>query len=391
MDLKRLKTFVTVAEHGTVSKAAAGAAHHAAGAVAADQRASSRSSASICSGGWAAGSSLTPRGEQLLGDCRSLLSHAATVSERAQALRRGDIKVLKVAASALTIEGVVPDLPAPLRRSASPACGSRLIEARCGRTPHHARTAAKRTSRSTSSTSCSVDDHRFASLPAAAIPDAGGLRAAARRSGRRHDRYPPARRASAAAARCELRDPRRVRRGMPARRRATEHLRRERRRPRPAGARRGRARRRDHPVDPADRAADTARPAGHASRSEPLQIDAGRRSGTSGARLPRYAEDSPDLLAEHMREVFPIAGPSRESSAVPAGTLHAAVAGSAATRRAHDEIPRRSQGLYPLRRRRERLRLVPAREVHRVRRPERRRRRQGRRRRSWRRSTASTR
>ena len=34
----------------------------------------------------------------------------------------------------------------------------------------------------------------------------------------------------------------------------------------------------------------------------------------------------------------------------------------------HHEIPRRSQGLYPLRRRRERLRGVPAREVHRVRR-----------------------
>ncbi len=33
------------------------------------------------------------------------------------------------------------------------------------------------------------------------------------------------------------------------------------------------------------------------------------------------------------------------------------------------EIPRRSQGLYPLRRRRQRLRCVPAREVHRVRRP----------------------
>src|SRR5262249_49704417 len=30
----------------------------------------------------------------------------------------------------------------------------------------------------------------------------------------------------------------------------------------------------------------------------------------------------------------------------------------------HHEVPRRSQGLYPLRRRRERLRVVPAREVH---------------------------
>ncbi len=47
--------------------------------------------------------------------------------------------------------------------------------------------------------------------------------------------------------------------------------------------------------------------------------------------------------------------------------------------RAH-EIPRRSQGLYPVRRGRERLRVVPAREVHRVRRAQRRRRRQRRRR-----------
>ncbi len=51
---------------------------------------------------------LTPHGEQFLGDCRSLLAHAGTVSERATALRRGDIKVLRVAASALTIEGAFP-------------------------------------------------------------------------------------------------------------------------------------------------------------------------------------------------------------------------------------------------------------------------------------------
>src|SRR3981189_557624 len=42
------------------------------------------------------------------------------------------------------------------------------------------------------------------------------------------------------------------------------------------------------------------------------------------------------------------------------------------------EIPRRGQGLYPLRRRRERMRVVPAREIHRVRGTERRRRRPGR-------------
>jgi DNA-binding transcriptional LysR family regulator len=51
---------------------------------------------------------LTPGGEQLLGDCRSLLAHAGTVGERAQALRRGELKVLRVATSALTIEGAFP-------------------------------------------------------------------------------------------------------------------------------------------------------------------------------------------------------------------------------------------------------------------------------------------
>jgi DNA-binding transcriptional LysR family regulator len=51
---------------------------------------------------------VTPRGEQFLGDCRSLLVHAGALGERAQALRRGDVKVLRVAASALTIEGTFP-------------------------------------------------------------------------------------------------------------------------------------------------------------------------------------------------------------------------------------------------------------------------------------------
>jgi DNA-binding transcriptional LysR family regulator len=107
MDLRRLKTFVTVAEHGTVSKAA-DVLHITQPALSRQingleqelgfelfQRAGRRLL-------------LTPRGEQLLGDCRSLLAHAGTVGERAQALRRGELKVLKVATSALTIEGAFP-------------------------------------------------------------------------------------------------------------------------------------------------------------------------------------------------------------------------------------------------------------------------------------------
>jgi DNA-binding transcriptional LysR family regulator len=107
MDLKRLRTFVTVAEHGTVSKAAE--------VLNITQPALSRQIGSLeaefgfelfeRSGRRVL---LTPHGEQLLADCRSLLSRAAALSERAQALRRGDIKALKVAASALTIEVLFP-------------------------------------------------------------------------------------------------------------------------------------------------------------------------------------------------------------------------------------------------------------------------------------------
>jgi LysR family nitrogen assimilation transcriptional regulator len=93
MDLKRLRTFVTVAEHGTVSKAAA--------VLNITQPALSRQIGSLeYEFGFALFERsgrrllLTPRGEQLLADCRSILARAASLAERAQALRRGDIKVL---------------------------------------------------------------------------------------------------------------------------------------------------------------------------------------------------------------------------------------------------------------------------------------------------------
>ena len=109
MDLKRLRTFVTVAEHGTVSKAAE--------MLNITQPALSRQISGLehefgfelfeRSGRRLL---LTPRGEQLLSDCRSILARAASLGERAQALRRGDIKALKVAASALTVEALFPPL-----------------------------------------------------------------------------------------------------------------------------------------------------------------------------------------------------------------------------------------------------------------------------------------
>lgn len=107
MDLRRLRTFVTVSEHGTVSKAAE--------VLHITQPALSRQISSLeAEFGFKLFErigrrlQLTVRGEQVLGDCRSLLAHAGSLHERAQSLRRGDIKVLRVAASALTIEGAFP-------------------------------------------------------------------------------------------------------------------------------------------------------------------------------------------------------------------------------------------------------------------------------------------
>lgn len=108
MDLRRLKTFVTVAEHGTVSKAAE--------LLRITQPALSRQIGTLERElGFKlferAGRRLvlTPHGEQLLGDCRGIVACAASLNERAQTLRRGDLRVLKIAASALTIEALFPE------------------------------------------------------------------------------------------------------------------------------------------------------------------------------------------------------------------------------------------------------------------------------------------
>ena len=88
-----------------------------------------------------------------------------------------------------------------------------------------------------------------------------------------------------------------------------------------------------------------------------------------------------ELLAQHIRERFPHPR-HHEQQRSSRATARNVTPRSPADRQkiSPHEIPRRSQGLYPLRRRRERLRVVPAREVRRVRRPERRRRRHWRRR-----------
>ena len=105
MDLRQIKTFVTVVELGTVTKAATrlhvaqpalsrqiGALEHALGLPLFD-RVGRRML-------------LSSAGEELLDDCRALLSSAHALSERAQSLRLGDTGALTVGASPQHIESV---------------------------------------------------------------------------------------------------------------------------------------------------------------------------------------------------------------------------------------------------------------------------------------------
>src|SRR5258705_6748396 len=106
MDLKRLRTFVAVAELGTVSRAALG--------LRISQSALSRQISDLeqefgfkLFDRVGRRLMLTAIGEQLLGDCRSVLGHFVSLGERVELLRRGDRGVLKVAAPPHTIESVL--------------------------------------------------------------------------------------------------------------------------------------------------------------------------------------------------------------------------------------------------------------------------------------------
>jgi len=105
MDLKHLRTFVTVAELGTVSRAAL--------QLRITQPALSRQIADLerelgltLFDRVGRRLLLTGEGDQLLGSCRGLLGSVSAIGEQARQLQRGDTGVLKVAASPVQMETV---------------------------------------------------------------------------------------------------------------------------------------------------------------------------------------------------------------------------------------------------------------------------------------------
>jgi LysR family nitrogen assimilation transcriptional regulator len=106
MDLRHARTFVTVVELGTVSKAAL-RLHIAQPALSRQIGDLERELGLRLFDRIGRRLRLTAEGEQLLDDCRALLSYASAIGERAQTLRRGDTGVLKVAASPQFMESVV--------------------------------------------------------------------------------------------------------------------------------------------------------------------------------------------------------------------------------------------------------------------------------------------
>jgi DNA-binding transcriptional LysR family regulator len=106
MELRRLRTFVAVAELGTVSKAAL--------RLRITQPALSRQIIELqhelrlrLFDRVGRGLVLTAEGEQFLGYCRGALAHVDALGARADVLRRGNTGVLKVAAPPHTIESVL--------------------------------------------------------------------------------------------------------------------------------------------------------------------------------------------------------------------------------------------------------------------------------------------
>jgi DNA-binding transcriptional LysR family regulator len=105
MDLRHLRTFVTVAELGTVSKAAL-RLHIAQPALSRQIWDLERELGLKLFDRVGRRLVLSGEGEQLLGNCRNLLGYARSLTDQAQQLRVGDRGLLKVTASAQLIDSV---------------------------------------------------------------------------------------------------------------------------------------------------------------------------------------------------------------------------------------------------------------------------------------------
>jgi LysR family transcriptional regulator, nitrogen assimilation regulatory protein len=106
MDLKHLRTFVTVAETRTESKASQ-LLHISQSALSRQVRNLEQEFRLKLFERIGRRLILTPVGEQLIDDCRHLLGQAEALGERVGQMRRGDAGVLKVAAPPQTIESVL--------------------------------------------------------------------------------------------------------------------------------------------------------------------------------------------------------------------------------------------------------------------------------------------
>lgn len=127
MDLRRIRTFVTVAEQGSVSRAAL-RLHITQPALSRQIHDFQQELGLKLFERVGRGLVLTSEGEQLLTDCRVLLNGADTLRERAQTLLRGDSGVLNVAASPVQIEAVLSTFLHQFARH-YPKVQVRLIEA----------------------------------------------------------------------------------------------------------------------------------------------------------------------------------------------------------------------------------------------------------------------
>src|ERR671933_740567 len=107
MDLKRLQTFVTVAERGSVSGAAE-RLRVTQPALSRQVRDLQRDLGVPLFRLVGRRLLLTGEGEEFLAHCRGLLGHAEAVADRARSLARGDSGVLRVAATPQVIESVFP-------------------------------------------------------------------------------------------------------------------------------------------------------------------------------------------------------------------------------------------------------------------------------------------